>query len=380
MAHEVVNSLFVHYAPSVCCQLDLSKAYDRVNWNFLRNSLLSLGFHDTWIAHIMTCVSTTSIAISVNGVVGQYFHSSRGLRQGDPMSPLLFIGIMECLHRHILHSVNTNKLFGPTIPRVGKAPVELFFVDHIIFFLPLKVKFLQEIKGIMGDFEMKAGMKVNDAKLRMVNFNAHEDLSNLSVASTGWPLASLPLNYLELPHFVETFSPDLCQPLIMKAQRKLAAWKASLLSYVVKLCLLQSSFVPLIFFWCSPFKLLKKIIQVLESLAANFLWASNLGHCKQHLVAWNKLCRSKGEGDVRLRSIKDLNRACLGNLAIRSDVGHGGLQPLESSYGDLLSVVLERVAIVLSLIPLVTVWRVLSKREQSRREETEEVMRIKFEF
>ncbi|KAF3782863.1 Transposon TX1 uncharacterized protein [Nymphaea thermarum] len=235
MAHEVVNSMFVHYAPSVCCQLDLSKAYDRVNWNFLRNSLLSMGFHDAWIARIMTCVSTASIAISVNGVVGQYFHNSRGLRQGDPMSPLLFIGIMECLHRRILHSVNSNKLCGPIIPRVGKAPVDLFFADDIIFFLPLKVKFLLEIKGIMGEFEMKAGMKVNDAKSRMVTFNAKEDLNNLAVASTDWPLASLPLNYLGLPLFVGKFRP-------------------------------------------------------------------------------------KGERGVGLKSIKDLNRACLGNLALL--VGH----------------------------------------------------------
>ncbi|KAF3777918.1 retrotransposable element ORF2 protein [Nymphaea thermarum] len=190
MAHEVISSMSTHYAPSVCCQLDLSKAYDRVNWAFLRNSLLSLGFHDTWVARIMTCVSTASIAISVNGVVGQYFNSSRGLRQGDPMSPLLFIAIMECLHRRILRSVNTNKLCGPTLPRIGKASVELFFADDIIFFLPLKSEFLQELKSIMADFEIKAGMRVNDAKSRMVTFNAQEDLSNLVAASTGLKTAT----------------------------------------------------------------------------------------------------------------------------------------------------------------------------------------------
>ncbi|KAF3790708.1 putative ribonuclease H protein [Nymphaea thermarum] len=185
-----------------------------------------------------------------------------------------------------------------------------------------KFKFLKNwsLRGIMGEFEMKAGMKVNDAKSRMVTFNVKEDLNNLAVASTGWPLASLPLNYLGLPLFVGKFRPDLCQPLITKAQRKLAAWKASLLSYAGRLCLLQSSFMPLIFFWCPLLKLPKKIIQVLESLAANFLWVSNLGRRKQHLVAWNKLCRPKGEGGVGLKSIKDLNRACLGNLALQ--VGH----------------------------------------------------------
>ncbi|KAF3781139.1 retrotransposable element ORF2 protein [Nymphaea thermarum] len=263
MAHEVLNSMAAHYAPSACCQLDLSKAYDRVNWNFLKNSLLSMGFHDIWIARIMTCVSTASIAISVNGVVGQYFNSSRGLRQGDPMSPLLFTVIMECLYRRILHSVNTKKLSGTTLPRVGKAPVELFFADDIIFFPPLKLEYLQEIKSIMADFETKAGMRVNDEKSRLVTFNAQEDVSNMAVAFTGWPLGSDPLNYLGLPLFVGKLSFQLCQPLVLKVQRKLASWKASLLSYAG---------------------------------------------------------RPKWEGGVGLRSIVDLNRACLGKLALQ--VGH----------------------------------------------------------
>ncbi|KAF3775475.1 retrotransposable element ORF2 protein [Nymphaea thermarum] len=205
--------------------------------------------------------SNQALVVIVNGVVGQYINSSRGLRQGDPMSPLLFTVIMKCLRRCILHSVNTKKLSGPTLPRVGKALVELFFVDDIIFFLPLKLEYLQEIKSIMADFETKAGMRVNDEKL--VTFNAQEDVSNLVVASTGWPLASLLLNYLGLPLFVGKLSFQICQSLVLKVQRKLASWKASLLSYAG---------------------------------------------------------RPKGEGGVGLRSIADLNRACLGKLALQ--VGH----------------------------------------------------------
>ncbi|KAF3787636.1 hypothetical protein EJ110_NYTH22739 [Nymphaea thermarum] len=125
------------------------------------------------------------------------------------------------------------------------------------------IEYLQEIKNIMADFETKAGMRVNDDKSRLVTFNAQEDVSNLTVASTGWPLASLPLNYLGLPLFVGKLSFQLCQPLVLKVQRKLASWKASLLSFAG---------------------------------------------------------RPKGEGGVGLRSITDLNRACLGKLALQ--VGH----------------------------------------------------------
>ncbi|KAF3778737.1 Transposon TX1 uncharacterized protein [Nymphaea thermarum] len=73
------------------------------------------GFHDTWIARIMTCVSTASI-----GVVGQYFDSSDGLKHGDPMSPLLFIVIMEYLHKRILYSVNMISFVGQLYQRLRK--------------------------------------------------------------------------------------------------------------------------------------------------------------------------------------------------------------------------------------------------------------------
>ena len=94
---EIVHELKRTKEPAVLLKLDFEKAYDRVNWDFLRQVLLGRGFSAVWVHRVLQLVSGGQTAVSVNGEIGHFFRNKRGLRQGDPMSPLLFNFVVDAL-------------------------------------------------------------------------------------------------------------------------------------------------------------------------------------------------------------------------------------------------------------------------------------------
>ena len=85
--------------PGVICKLDIEKAYDHVNWEALLDLLKRMGFGVRRCRWIRTCISTVQFLVLFNGSLADFFGSSRGLRQGDPLSPMLFLIMMEVLSK-----------------------------------------------------------------------------------------------------------------------------------------------------------------------------------------------------------------------------------------------------------------------------------------
>lgn len=121
-------------------KIDLEKAFDRLELSFIRFSLASFNFPLKLISFIMSCVTTSSISILVNGKLTTSFKPTRENRQGDPISPYLFIICMESLTRLINQEINHN-LWNPIkIGRVSTKLLHLLFVDDLVLFVEADTK------------------------------------------------------------------------------------------------------------------------------------------------------------------------------------------------------------------------------------------------
>ena len=115
-------------------KLDMSKAYDRVEWKFVREIMLRMGFVQNWVDYIMNCMSTISYQVMLNGSIGETFRPTRGLRQGDPLSPFLCLICGEGLSSLMKMATKEGILKGVKASRGGPQVSHLLFVyDYILF-------------------------------------------------------------------------------------------------------------------------------------------------------------------------------------------------------------------------------------------------------
>lgn len=118
----------------VAIKLDMSKAYDRVEWRFLREMLSKMGFSSKWIHNLMKCVETVSFSVMVNGNPTEEFKPNRGLRQGDPLSSYLFLVCAEGFSSLFSREVLNKSLSGFKINNYCPPLTHLFFADDSLIF------------------------------------------------------------------------------------------------------------------------------------------------------------------------------------------------------------------------------------------------------
>ncbi|KAL9680585.1 hypothetical protein QQ045_018466 [Rhodiola kirilowii] len=138
-------------------KVDMSKAYDRVEWTFLEQVMGKMGFAEKWISRIMLCVRSVTYQVKVNEQVSGSIKPGRGLRQGDPLSRYLFLLVSEVLSTKMTSAVDTKILSGVKLGRQGPNISHLFFADDAIFFIRANKEEAAEFREILSQYEMVSG-------------------------------------------------------------------------------------------------------------------------------------------------------------------------------------------------------------------------------
>ncbi|KAL0889621.1 hypothetical protein Bca101_013604 [Brassica carinata] len=291
-------------------KVDLKKAFDTVNWSFIMNTLEALDFPPIFRHWIHQCISTTRFSVAINGELCGYFKGTKGLRQGDPLSPYLFVLCIEVFSQ-LLNSKYTDGSIGYHPMASNPSVSHLAFADDIMVFFDGEKSSLEIISDTFEEFSGWSGLTMNKQKTELYTAGLTqpeiEDLTSL-----GFTLGSLPIRYLGLPLMHCKLKLSHYRPLLDKLTSCFTCWANRALSYAGRLQLLSSVIYGTINFWTSAFLLPKGCIKKIQALCSSFLWSGQISGPVQYKVAWSTVCLPMKEGGLGLRDFSTWNKTlCL---------------------------------------------------------------------
>ena len=145
-------------------KLDMAMAYDRVEWEYLNAIMQALGFLASWCSLVMKCISTVSFSVRVNGVFSDNFKLTRGIRQGDPISPYLFLLCSEGLSCMVNNIGPLYVSRGVRVSRHAPWISYLLFADDCLIFTQASKKGADRVAAILDDYNRGSGQLVNKNK------------------------------------------------------------------------------------------------------------------------------------------------------------------------------------------------------------------------
>jgi hypothetical protein len=194
--HETIHELHTKKSNGVIFKIDFEKAYDKVKWLFLRQTLRMKGFSSKWCRWIQNMVTGGSVGIKVNDDIGPYLQTKGGLRQGDPMSPILFNIVADMLALFINRAKVAGHVRGVIPHLVDDGLSILQYADDTIIFLDHDLEQAKNLNLPLCAFEQLSGLKINFHKSEIFCYGAAKEMEPFYTSLFGCNSGAYPFRYL----------------------------------------------------------------------------------------------------------------------------------------------------------------------------------------
>jgi hypothetical protein len=297
-------------------KIDLAKAFDRLEWNFIVSALTRKGMHGHFINLIHACLSSPTFSVVINGQPFAKFRGDRGIRQGCPLSPYLFVLAINELSIALQEAMSANSLtgisLGPNCPSIHS----LLFADDLLVCGQASTEEATQIKNILQTFFSRSGQIPNWSKSGII-FSKNVPAASVQSIKHIFPVVDIDGNFTHLGHPLIIPGKDRAAAynfVLEKFRSKLSTYKADKLSHAARLELIKSVFASIPVYYMSNILFTKKFITKLNAIIRSFWWTGVREETNSRslcLRAWKDICAPKDEGGLGIRNLQAMNQALI---------------------------------------------------------------------
>ncbi|PKU79523.1 Putative ribonuclease H protein [Dendrobium catenatum] len=286
-----------------CAKLDVKKAFDTISREYILDRLLLKGFPEKFVTWIKGCISDVHFSICLNGSLEGFFNSSSGLRQGCPLSPLLFCIAMDGLSNILTDQSSSHNFKG--IQYKNFSINHLLYADDLLVMGESSIDNARNLNTCLNNFASISGLHINPSKSAIM-FSNSEPTNQIICEELGIHSINPFLIYLGLPISPKRLKASHFQPLLSKLFALLDGWKNKFLSFAGRIQFLKFTITNSIAYWIRGSIIPKGCCAMINKLCSKFLFHNHLEGKKLHLIPWSKVIIPKEAGGLGILSIDAL--------------------------------------------------------------------------
>ncbi|CAN1804672.1 Putative ribonuclease H protein At1g65750 [Linum perenne] len=311
----------------VALKVDISKAYDRVEWKYLEAVMVKMGFEQNWVDLMLMSVKSVEYSVMINTSRSEPFVPHRGLRQGCPLSPFLFLICAEGLSALVRQDCRAGRFHGVRVCR-GAPPVShLLFADDSFFFFRAEIEEARRVKELFEKYGIASGQLINFAKSGIF-FSKSTDaaLQDGVKAILGVYEPFDRGKYLGMPSFVGRRKRDTLKYIKDRMWERTQTWNGRMLSQGGKEVLVKSVLQAIPTYTMNVFVIPRTLTTELERMMNSFWWGTkSTGGSGMTWMRWDKLSVKKVDGGLGFKDLHAFNLAMMGKQGWKFMTDHGAL-------------------------------------------------------